>query len=241
MIYFSTLGDNWLGNSLFQIAAITNLAIKNKDKISFPKWEYDQFFNVEYIVQNKYDNFSLNYRESNSFEFTEIPYVNGVNLWGYFQSEKYFVDNKDIVLNTLTPKLCNYLTPLKKYTSIHVRRGDYLRLAPEYNILEMDYYNKAMEAINSDKYIVFSDDMDWCKANFIGDKFEFSENKKNYEDLALMSMCDNNIIANSSFSWWGAYLNKNKNKKIVAPKQWYGIDNKKANANDLIPKTWIQI
>ena len=88
--------------------------------------------------------------------------------------------------------------------------------------------------------LVFSDDIDWCKGVFRGDRFTFIEGEKDYIDLYIMSQCKNNIIANSTFSWWGAWLNKNKNKKIVAPKKWFGslISH---NTKDLIPKEWIKV
>jgi hypothetical protein len=103
----------------------------------------------------------------------------------------------------------------------------------------MDYYRNAIAEFSDDtRFLVFSDDIQWCKENFKGDNFHFIEGEKDYVDLYLMSLCNNNIIANSSFSWWGAWLNNTPNKKVIAPKQWFGKA-KQLNTKDLIPETWI--
>ena len=90
------------------------------------------------------------------------------------------------------------------------------------------------------KFLIFSDDITWCKKNFIGDSFIFIENEVDFIDMYLMSMCINNIIANSTFSWWGAWLNKNKNKKIISPINWFGPA-KPLNIRDVIPHNWVKI
>ena len=98
----------------------------------------------------------------------------------------------------------------------------------------MTYFN------NCDNFLIFSDDIVWCKNNFVGDKFIFIEGEEDYIDLWLMSLCNHNIIANSSFSWWGAWLNKNNNKTVIAPKNWFG-PNKKLDPTDLYCKDWLVI
>ena len=89
-------------------------------------------------------------------------------------------------------------------------------------------------------YLIFSNDIEWCKKNFIGNQFIFIEGEKDYIDLWLMSLCKNNIIANSSFSWWGAWLNTNSDKKVITPKNWFGpaINH---STQDLIPEKWFMI
>lgn len=109
------------------------------------------------------------------------------------------------------------------YVSIHVRRGDYCNNPFYVDLSQTDYYEKAMEFFPNKSFMVFSDDIAFCKDYFKGDKFFFSEHKTELEDLNLQSMCEHNIIANSSFSLWGAILNNNLNKKIIAPteKKYY--------------------
>jgi hypothetical protein len=108
--------------------------------------------------------------------------------------------------------------------SLHVRRGNYVERQQYHPLQTVEYYTKSIETIGKDKhYLIFSDDIQWCKENlsFIENK-TFVEGNKDYEDLYLMSFCKDNIIANSSFSWWGAWLNKNNNKRVIYPSVWFG-------------------
>jgi hypothetical protein len=97
-----------------------------------------------------------------------------------------------------------------------------------------------MELIGDSIFVFISDDINWVKEHFKGDNIVYSPFKTDIDDLILMSKCDNNIIANSSFSWWGAYLNKNEDKKVVAPIEWFGVNGPK-DIQDIIPKNWIKI
>lgn len=242
MISYSRLGDNWLGNQLFQMAATIALALRNNDKYVFPAWKYEKYFTLKdcFSSELKIDLSEHDtYRDPNFYFFEPIPYRKNLNLWGYFQSEKYFKDFEDTIKILLMPKNVDEIK--YNHTAIHVRRGDYLNYPKEYNILDMSYYSKAMNILNSKFYTIFSNDIEWCKSNFVGNNFEFSEGKTDIEDLTLMISYEHHIIANSAYSWWGAYLNKNPFKKIIAPKQWWSIDNLKSNSDDLIPKEWMQI
>ena len=128
-----------------------------------------------------------------------------------------------------------------KSISLHVRRTDYVTSNGFHPVQTVEYYNKAIETIGSyDQILVFSDDINWCKENLNYDNVLFVENQDNLEDMWLMSLCDHNIIANSSFSWWGAWLNQNKDKIVIAPKNWFGSQ---SNLNDLdiIPNNWVKI
>ena len=103
----------------------------------------------------------------------------------------------------------------------------------------MQYYQKAMELVGADKFLVFSDDMRWCKAHFTGNNFEFSEGNLPHVDLGLMIGCEHHITANSSFSWWGAWLDPNLQKTVVSPKQWFGSAMTSSHPiDDLIPSDW---
>jgi hypothetical protein len=106
----------------------------------------------------------------------------------------------------------------------------------------LDYYQKSINLINSrvkdPKYYVFSDDMDWVKKNLIIKNAVYVEGNKGGVDLQLMSLCKHNIIANSTFSWWGAWLNNNPEKIVISPKKWFNDMNMK---NDIIPEDWIKI
>ena len=128
---------------------------------------------------------------------------------------------------------------MENTVSLHVRRTDYVNLQNYHPIAAIQYYKDALDLIEHDKVVVFSDDINWCKKNFKFNNMVFIEGNSNIEDLYLMSMCNNNVIANSSFSWWAAWLNKNEYKKIVAPKVWFGPA--APSDKDIIPDTWIKI
>jgi len=191
------------------------------------------------------------------FDPTILNLKGNCYLFGYWQSEKYFIDIKDIILKEFTLK-----RPLsqsaKEYeniilssqsVSIHVRRGDYVNnpITNSYHgVCDISYYEKAVDIIykkvENPKFFIFSDDLSWVKENFKFLKnslFVELKNAPDYEEMFLMSRCKHNIIANSSFSWWGAWLNQNPNKIVIAPKEWFK-DNS-INTNDLIPLSWIRI
>jgi len=177
------------------------------------------------IDQFKFQKFNLNPQEN---------YV----LDGYWQSEKYFLDIKgEIAKSFIWPEIKNL--DFKNSCSLHVRRGDYLKTQHVHPVQSIDYYNKALDIIQPQGNIfVFSDDIQWCKNNFNYKNSIFMENNSNIYDLRAMSLCSDNIIANSSFSWWGAWLNQNENKKVVAPKNWFADS---TNDADIKPSEWIQI
>lgn len=173
---------------------------------------------------------------------------------GYWQTEKYFEDIRDILnfrfkFNQISSELKNFADILTdaEYTSVHVRRGDYLLNPGVYmGICTKDYYIRAMEYVQRErpnsKFIFFSDDPEWVKENFDisnavychKDMFEYYED---WYDMYLMSRCSHNIIANSSFSWWGAWLNQNEKKIIVAPNKWI----KYAQTPDIWCEGWVKL
>ena len=140
---------------------------------------------------------------------------------------------------------------------LHVRRGDpnltdprgfkwsYTQCGDQHPVQPIEYYEKALAEFDDDQpVIVFSDSPEWVKEQefFADDRFLISENSDNRVDMCLMSLCDDFIIANSSFSWWAAWLSNNSNKKVIAPVQWFGTGyTKKNDTKDLIPDDWTRI
>jgi hypothetical protein len=183
------------------------------------------------------------------FHYTPIDYLpdSNIRLCGYFQSHKYFEKYSSEVIDLFSPTDTIKIKLLEKYgdilklntVSIHVRRGNYVQLSTHHYNLSMVYYKNAIEYFKNTTFLVFSDDIDWCKNNFIGDNFIFIENETDTEDLYLMSFCKNNIIANSTFSWWGAYLNKNENKKVIYPNKWFGPAYAEWKTHDIFPNNWV--
>ena len=153
------------------------------------------------------------------FNFKKIPYDRNKIVFfnGFWQSEKYFVHNQDIIRKELSASKSslkrfeeNSLTKLLGYTdcvSIHIRRTDYVTSNGYHPVQPIEYYEKALKMVGSYQYVfVFSDDMEWCKDNIKLDNMIYIEWATDIESLWIMSMCKHNIIANSSFSWWGALV-----------------------------------
>lgn len=177
---------------------------------------------------------------------------------GFFQSEKYFIDIKEIIkreftlIHPLKPATLDALIKIEEAplpVSLHIRRGDYVadtKTSSVHGVCDLEYYDKAIETITSGypeaTFFVFSDDIQWAKENLhTGFPVAFVSNSDipDYEELHLMSTCKHNIIANSSFSWWGAWLNPNPEKIVIAPKKW---TNKIPDGHPyIIPELWTRI
>jgi len=176
---------------------------------------------------------------------------------GYWQSERYFSDIEAMIrqdfsfkgsMDEANTKIAEYIQSVNA-VSLHVRRGDYVASSKTnamHGTCALDYYKKAIEHITAQVkdacFFVFSDDIEWVKKNlsiphecqFIN----FNQGENSCRDMQLMSLCKHHIIANSTFSWWGAWLNPNQSKIIIAPKKWFS---KKTSTVDLIPNSWIRL
>lgn len=257
-----------LGNYMFQIAAAYAYGLKyNKSSIftindSFvvhkhiDKYSDNILSNVNLVPEKNFGGFNI--FNENGFHYTEIPKIDGnVYLNGYFQSEKYFKEYSDDIKKIFQQPSTIFDIVVEKMLdsygvdmsndntcSIHVRRGDYLNHPNHHPTQNMNYYMKAIKQMSKDSiFLIFSDDIAWCKANFpdVPEKFKFIEGNTDYEDLLLMSLCKNNIICNSTFSWWAAWLNDNPDKKVIAPSVWFGPAYASHNTEDLYCEGWIKI
>ena len=165
-----------------------------------------------------------------------------VMLNGYFQGERYFQDCEAIIRREFTViKIPGVLEG--ESVAIHVRRGDYAHdptTKAYHGLLGMEYYEKAIaymiERVPGARFYLFSDDPAWIKKHLPGTVISCGM-MSDYEELCLMAQCKHQIIANSSFSWWGAWLNRNPQKIVVAPKQWF----KSKDDNDIVPKEWVRL
>ena len=227
-----------LGNQMFQISTAYSLARDNNDEVAIN-------YNIQHIGLQKSqlyykDNIfkkikstdvfpAFKYNEP-FFNFKQIPYDNNMCIHGYFQSEKYFEKYKKEI-NTIfefpksvKDKVDNFLGKFKNVykVGIHYRRGDYIQYKNIYNCLGEDYYKKAKKIISKKKlvYLNCSDDFNNVLNEFAveGEIIKFGSE---LEDLYMLSQCDSIIMSNSSFSWWGSWLGKNKDV-IVMPKNWFG-------------------
>ena len=176
---------------------------------------------------------------------------------GYWQSEQYFQDHISIIRSDFKFKIpfSEHNAELAKKigqvnaVSLHVRRGDYAAnpiVLATHGLCSLQYYKEAIrfvsERVNEPYFFIFSDDIEWVKDNLeIGFQHQYIDHNyglESYNDMRLMSLCQHHIIANSSFSWWGAWLNPSPAKLVVSPEKWFSNDNQ---ATDLIPREWVRL
>jgi hypothetical protein len=254
MIGFDALGKlGRLGNQMFQYASLKGIARNRGYDYCIPPslsndiWNDHQLFTCFNLKSNaSFTNYPAASEKGFSFDedlFNNCP--DNVSLWGFYQTEKYFehikqeIKNdfqfKDEIVETAYYLISNFNNPI----SLHVRRTDYV-INPNHTALPLDYYKKALDIFDRDRdVIIFSDDPKWCLEQklFSDDRFFVSEIGDTYIDLCLMTLCSDHIIANSSFSWWGAWLADGN--KVIAPSGWFaGSENKHLNVDDIIPKRW---
>lgn len=251
---------NWgFANQMFQYALMyvvskikgCNICFKNNNLSNLKIIEFEKIKNT--LILNSFNNYD--YIKENHFHYdpTILELVKNskknICLSGFFQSYQYFEKYKNDILNLYSLSndqetkiktiFDNNTKNFNNITSIHVRRGDYLNHKDYHDTLPLSYYQKSIKKIESSFYYIFSDDVKWCNKNLIPilDKPYIISTESAFVDMFLMSFCNNNIIANSSFSWWGAYLNKHENKKIVCPSKWFGF--KGPQKHDLFSSEWI--
>jgi len=250
-----------LGNQMFQMATAYAHSKRLNTECAFDfngchtplqgntSVKYKDNFFKNFKEMSKFPEVMVNWNEG-PFNYSPIPLDigNDIILNGYYQSVKYFEDYSDDIKMLfhfpyeIKNKVCEWtFSNFDNFTSVHVRRGDYIS-SPHMsefhtNLCKTDYYQKAMEMIGGN-FVFISDDIEWCKKVFKGDNIFYSPFTSELEDLYLMTYCTNNIIANSSFSWWGAYLGPDG--KIIAPNNWFGPLGPK-DTQDLIPNNWIKI
>lgn len=178
---------------------------------------------------------------------------NNIYFFSHYQTEKYFKNieedlKKEYTFPLITDDKNKQILDKMKNTnsiSVHVRRGDYITSKSFKEICSLNYYKNAIKTIyrnvNKPYFFIFSNDIDWCRKNFDMENVIFVDNNKgnkSYIDMQLMSCCKHNIIANSTFSWWGAWLNDNKDKMVLSPNRWF---NSVEGTCDIIPNDWYKI
>jgi len=262
MIGFNHLGKlGRLANQMFQYASLIGIADKLGLEYTIPNHNEIFFDGINNLRIELFDCFDIKpnhvgqlktgrYIRESRFHFDKSLFLLNKNpsmsLYGFFQSQKYFVHvedeiRKQFVFKNEITELCKqvFKDNFKNPICLHIRRGDYIKLSDNHNVLSLNYYKKSLEKFSKDRQvIIFSDDFKWCKQQeiFENSRFLISECKNPYVDLCLMSMCSDFIIANSSYSWWGAWL-ANRGK-VIAPSQWFGPANAHLNTKDLYLDSW---
>ncbi len=256
-----------LGNAMFQIATVeylgktfsqevcyTNVDAWIDDSIENYLWmkhmeSYLTLFPQIDLYKNHTSRFPTTRKVDVPFRYTRQEADHGYLFSGYFQSEKYFPD-KDFIKELFTPNdivkqgLIKYESLLHPTTcSINVRRGNYLNFQSRHSVLGMDYYNKAIGLMRErgvKRFLVFSNDLNWCRNSFIGEEFTFIEDI-DYIELFLSNKCTHHIISNSSFAWWSVWLWEMDGTKTIAPEIWFGNGLPTDMALDIIPNRWLKI
>tara|TARA_E500000318_G_scaffold100853_1_gene103880 strand:+ start:845 stop:1648 length:804 start_codon:yes stop_codon:yes gene_type:complete len=250
-------------NSLFQFAAVIGMSKKTGLDFAIPK--HNSYYDVNYECNNYsiFEGFNLDvpvldydilkFKEVGfPFEYVDVKVDDFTDMVGYFQSEKYFknvttelkrqLQFRDSVKKVVDQKITEGIYPNPdNCTSIHVRLGDYTKKREFHPAQPADYWSHASKLASSKYYMIFSDDIETTKKMFGNIKTYYSEEDNPFSALYHMSLCRNNIICNSSFGWWGAWLGELqdpiKHKTIVAPKKWFGPAHS-YNPKDIIPDRW---
>ena len=280
MIGFDHLGNlGRLGNQMFEFAALRGIAAHHGYDVCIPPKEHEgienyslhQCFELDHIPTRFIA--TERYAQEPHFHFSKELFdgcPDNISLYGFFQTEKYFVNSADLIRKDFTFH-DNIIQPCADFMSqyadqepimLHVRRGDanltdprgfkwsYTQCSHQHPPQTLEYYEEALSHFDKDQpVIVFSDSPDWVQEQefFGGDRFVISVPEDKYSDgsyepyidLCLMSLCSHAIIANSSMSWWGAWLQTNPNKKVIAPKMWFGPDYADKDTKDLYCPDWI--
>ena len=255
MVYIYPVGG--FGNILFQVAAITSFAkdigvepaLLMVDRIVRDLDADDRILTTharEYrFLLNRYKQLQYIQRPTMNYPFHYVqPQIKDEHIYkGFFQCEKYFKHNREYILEMFKPtkEIDDIINKYEQYfghIAIHVRRNDYLRYPHLHPVQSIEYYQKGIEMMPKDKKVlVFSDDIAWCKQNFIGERFIFM-GEKDYVEIFIMAKMKYQVISNSSFSWWGAWLSDAE--KVVAPKLWFGHAMQYSD-KDIIPEHWIKL
>lgn len=263
--------QGFLGNQLFQYAMLKGVSAATGRKVYIPKryefipeqtaWKQMGWVQLENFNLNcsylTFEHYFKNKFVEKSFAFDERVFEtkNNTDFSGYYQSYKYFENIEEIIRKEyefvidIVEKANDIIAYHKeKFNSsalvaLHVRRGSYLK--PPFNethkVLSYEYYNKAMSYFPKLNFCIFSDDIEWCKIHFVGEKFSFINTNNHWLDLCIMSKLDHQIISASTYSWWGAWLNKNIFKNVVCPNTWFGEKFQHYDTSALIPTDWIKI
>ena len=260
MLGYTHLGKNGrFGNQMFQYAALKGIARNKGYDFCIPSGPknvndfYDEenqhklmmAFNLKCKVD---DQFNAPYKHESGSAFNVDLFQNcddNVNLYGFFQTEKYFKHIEDEIKKDFTFR-DDILNPCKEVLGsedligLHIRRTDYVQKQDFHPLCTLDYYERALNLLPNKSVVIVSDDPDWCSKQklFSSDRFLISESGDNLVDMCILSLCKYHIIANSSFSWWGAWLANSEN--VIAPKVWDGpaSDN---DESDIVPDRWERV
>jgi hypothetical protein len=258
MIVIKLMGG--LGNQLFQWALGFSLK-KRGHEVRYDISAYENNAKRQYwlgpIDDLIFDQSTTRhfYEKSHIFDPYALIPADGRTMIGYWQAEQYFTNYAENIRHHVNllwamKPLVGQAKEIQKeiFAShsvfLHVRRQDYLGLQHFHGLLDMNYYRSAVNTLSEKhtnlKFFVFSDDREWCRQTFTADNFKVVDYTDMYEDLQLMADCKHAILANSSFSWWGAWLGDNQQgRTVIAPRRWFTSPD--VDDRDLVPSRWLKI
>ena len=268
MITCSTIGYNGrLANQMFQFASTVGIARNLGYDPKFPLENFVQgnphdysggklreCFDIPeeyFMTRNDISGRILYEYNETSFKYNQevesLP--DNVNLRGYFQSGLYFKNSGDEIRSifkfrdVILSESNSFCEIDKNSTCVHVRRGDYVTSPNHHPVQDVEYYKKAIDLIGDSSFYIFSDDLEWCRKNLssISENMIFLDVQNPYVSLCLMAKCKNHIIANSSLSWWAAWLGKKEDQKVIAPIRWFGPALSNNDTSDLYCYGWDKI
>lgn len=247
MIAFPKLGSlGRIGNQLFQVATTIAIAREQNDLAALPSWDLESHL---FLRSRRYAGEPGKLYREPKFSYVQIPRLIRSNseyqlLEGYFQSERYFNRYRSLVSSALRLRGTKPGSK-RKSLSIHVRRGDYVNLGEYHPTCSIHYYEKAVELVRKKASTeiadvqIFSDDPVWCLKN-LGVLGTVALESSPLDHLRAMIDCRHQIIANSAFSWWAAWLAEQADSVIVAPERWFGPKGPQDD-QDLVPSRWTRI
>ena len=240
-----------MGNFLFQAACAMAYAWRHRLEFSLPNTTNDAFGNpiyLQHLCQPEFnDNLPHVVVTEGKFTYQTLPFKEewrhkNIILDGYWQTEKYFKEYRDRIITAFGYEW----KPAPQLVSVHVRRGDYLTIKKngkfKHPPVPKEWLETAMALFPGYGFRFFSDDIGWCEQEF-GSRNDctFSKDKPIERDLVHMSWCAHQICSASTFSWWGAWLNQNPNKRVIMPKHWFSPGWGRLDTSDIVPPEWERI
>jgi hypothetical protein len=233
-----------MGNFLFQAATAMAYAWKHGVEYSLPNTTQDPVNNPIYLQHLVNPRFNKHLRtvvvKEQRHGYQELKFdpswrAGNIQLDGYWQSEKYFLNYREQILKAFAFPW----RQVKGWVSFHVRRGDYLTLTRKHPPVSLEWMEKAMKLFPGYRFRFFSDDLVWCKSAFDRrPECDFSKCTGEVQDLIQMSWCEHHICSASTFSWWGAWLNQNPSKRVVMPAWWFTPGYQGLDTKDIVPANW---
>lgn len=228
-----------MGNQMFQLAAAYAHALRHGFEFRCPaKSHNEQLWPSRFRFGRLcHPGTVLSTYTEPTHAYNPIPSIDNLRLNGYFQSEKYFKDYRKEVIEAFG---FDNLASIDE-VAVHVRRGDYVGFADHHPPVDNFYLELAMSYFPNKDFMVFSDDLPWCRLNVRHPRARFVDTGDDIKDFKLMASCRHQIIANSTYSWWAAWINPNPDKIVIAPKNWFGPKNAHLDTKDILPENWLQI